>query len=216
MRDDYFIRQSDIVSLDALREPILIVGAGTIGSFTALALAKLGCFHIVIQDFDMVEEHNLSNQLYNAQNIGEYKAEALRTAIESFAPPGGIIESNLTPFNIGQDMSRYKVVVAAVDNMDARLNIFHTSSGRVFIDGRMGDNVLQIYTIGDDLKDQEFYSSTIFPDHEADPIPCSRRSVAYNGFIIGGYMALNIVRALVGKEVPREMILDLENYFLFK
>ena len=57
-------RQLDIVNIDKLQVPIIVVGAGAIGSFVTLALAKMGCGNITSYDMDTVEEHNLPNQFY--------------------------------------------------------------------------------------------------------------------------------------------------------
>ena len=42
---------------------INIIGVGAVGSYIALQLAKLGVEKIIIWDFDVVDEHNITNQV---------------------------------------------------------------------------------------------------------------------------------------------------------
>jgi molybdopterin/thiamine biosynthesis adenylyltransferase len=58
--------------------PVHIVGAGATGSRLWLALVELGITNITVYDFDVVEPHNLSNQIYLSNHIGMPKVDALR------------------------------------------------------------------------------------------------------------------------------------------
>ena len=71
------LRQLDLVKPEALETPVHLVGCGGIGSFVALALAKLGCPHLCLYDDDRVEEHNVPNQLFRLSDVGRPKVEAL-------------------------------------------------------------------------------------------------------------------------------------------
>ena len=59
-----------------------IIGAGATGSRIVLSLAKLGVENIHVWDFDKVEEHNIANQIYGLENIGEPKVRALADVIK--------------------------------------------------------------------------------------------------------------------------------------
>src|SRR3989304_1851615 len=87
-----FLRQLELVPPEALETPVAVVGCGGIGSFAALALAKMGCRHLTLYDDDKVEEHNLPNQLYRPADVGRPKAEALAEIVRAFtgtAPEAG-------------------------------------------------------------------------------------------------------------------------------
>ncbi|MFA5103544.1 MAG: ThiF family adenylyltransferase, partial [Candidatus Thermoplasmatota archaeon] len=59
-----FWRQMDIVTpTDFEKFHVTIIGAGGIGSPTALAISKMGVEKITIFDNDIVEKHNLPNQM---------------------------------------------------------------------------------------------------------------------------------------------------------
>lgn len=61
----------------AKNEEIHIIGVGAIGSFIALTLIKLGVESLYIWDFDTVEAHNITNQVYDNNDIGKTKVNAL-------------------------------------------------------------------------------------------------------------------------------------------
>jgi len=67
---DYW-RQLDIVSSEELDFPITLIGCGGIGSPVAMALVKMGCGQISLYDPDCVEAHNLPNQMYRLEDVGE-------------------------------------------------------------------------------------------------------------------------------------------------
>jgi len=72
------IRHDEVFKAYEFRQfPIHIVGAGATGSRVFAALVELGLTNITVYDDDVVETHNLANQIYLAQNLGEFKVDAL-------------------------------------------------------------------------------------------------------------------------------------------
>jgi hypothetical protein len=68
---------------EVVRIRIGVVGAGSVGSFIAEALARTGFEDIMLIDFDKVEEHNLDRLSYATQvDIGRLKVEALGEYLE--------------------------------------------------------------------------------------------------------------------------------------
>lgn len=59
----------------------LIGGCGAIGSMTAMKLARLGVDSIIAVDPDLLEEHNLENQLYTERDLGRTKVLALKRIV---------------------------------------------------------------------------------------------------------------------------------------
>jgi len=58
-------------------KPIVIIGAGATGSRVFEALINLGLRNITVYDNDIVEEHNLANQLYGHDDVYEAKVDGL-------------------------------------------------------------------------------------------------------------------------------------------
>jgi sulfur carrier protein ThiS adenylyltransferase len=63
-----------------------IAGLGGLGSTVAVALARTGVGRLVLADFDVVEPSNLNRQQYSVDQIGMYKADALREVLGKVNP----------------------------------------------------------------------------------------------------------------------------------
>lgn len=63
-----------------------IIGCGSIGSNVAELLARYGIENIVLYDFDIVESHNIANQLYTEEDVGTPKTEALARFLYKINP----------------------------------------------------------------------------------------------------------------------------------
>lgn len=59
------------------RLAVNVIGVGAVGSYIAIQLAKLGLAEITIWDFDTVNDHNITNQVYTVNDIGVPKVDAL-------------------------------------------------------------------------------------------------------------------------------------------
>ena len=65
---------------------IHIVGCGSVGSTLAENLARCGCTNFELYDFDTVEPHNISNQMFNESHVGAPKIDALVDILTSINP----------------------------------------------------------------------------------------------------------------------------------
>jgi molybdopterin/thiamine biosynthesis adenylyltransferase len=201
------LRSSGLVSIDELKTPITMIGAGSIGSFTALYLAKMGCENINVWDFDKVSEVNVGCQLYGIEHIGRFKTQCLQATI-----------LHLTGVEIVPHETRWggvvsPILISCVDSMNTRREIWETikHNGGIdwYIDGRMAGEYLHIYTIkmGDTKAMTEYTKSLQGKDQEH--ISCSERSVVYNTSIVGGLIAKQIKSIAKKQTLPREIIFDL-------
>ena len=62
-----------------IKAPIHIVGCGAIGSHIAEQLTRMGCENIHLWDFDTVEPHNITNQMFIQADIGDSKTHAVQS-----------------------------------------------------------------------------------------------------------------------------------------
>lgn len=222
LNDNIWNRQLGLIHPDKLQMPILIVGAGSIGSWTALALSKLGCSNITIMDGDVIEEHNAGSQVYKASDEGLEKVQALSDKLRiltDLAPEP--IAAHWNPENPQhvKDLEKYEIVIAAVDNITTRTQLFNTLKGKkiFYIDGRMAGNELEIYlTRLQEEEDQKAYEKTLFAEGEESIVPCSERSVVYNVFLMGGLITDVVKKYANEEELPKELIMDLYNFTLYK
>lgn len=82
--DSIFCRNKSFYQMFSVKEgfnldkkSILILGCGGIGSHLAWQMCTMGIGEITIVDFDKVEQSNLNRQLFNLDDIGKYKVDAL-------------------------------------------------------------------------------------------------------------------------------------------
>ena len=63
-----------------------IIGCGSIGGNVAELLARYGVTDMVLWDFDEVEPHNIANQIYTEEDIGQPKTVALIRILNKINP----------------------------------------------------------------------------------------------------------------------------------
>lgn len=223
---DHYTRQTGIIHPEKLTMPIQIVGAGGIGGWTSLALAKMGCENIKVTDFDTVEDGNLGSQIFSLGDLGSKKVEALKDKVSMMTGLDIYAEHDYFG-NTAFSLEDGHIVIGAVDNIQTRKDIFRewkmyipradsTSPKFWFIDGRMARNEIQIYTMSShDLDKIAEYESTLHSQDEIEPIPCSERAVVYNVFVVAGLITSIVAKIANGEKPAFELIADLRNHTLF-
>lgn len=215
-------RQMDLFDPTKTEVEATIIGCGGIGSFAAVALAKLGVKRIRLVDDDVVSLHNLPNQFFRAGDVGKLKVEALAGLLAAVC--GDVeVEPQNRRFARGDSISGRGVVVSAVDSMEARKMIWASCklNPRVtlFLDGRIGGELAYLYVVNPvDLGDVRRYEATLFDDKDAEEVPCTRRAVIYVGFAMGALMAIAVAKkhAKGNRELPFQTVLDLGTLNLMK
>jgi molybdopterin-synthase adenylyltransferase len=211
---DYW-RQLDIVSPEDLAVPISVVGAGGIGSPTALALAKMGCSNLTVYDPDTIEPHNLPNQLYRLEDVGRPKVEALQALIRSFTGQTiGAVQETVAQKRLDG------IVVSGVDSMASRQQLWrgairYRAGVPLYVDARMGGEVCRVYSIRPtDPDDVRAYEATLYDDNQADDVACTAQAIIYNVLVIAGLVANQVKKHVKGEPLAREVILDLKTLLL--
>lgn len=219
-------RHGDMIKEISMDTPITIVGVGSIGSYATLALAKLGFTNILIIDDGIVEEENISPQLYRLSDIGRPKVDALKTQVRMMTGSdlrvfNGRMESisgDLTSKalaemlvaqhneanNVSGASIKPAVIIMACDSMQARSNIFEyvskmwSAEKDYYIDARMAIEFLTIYSFNHTKENHEAYNKTLFSDADAVQEACTNKAISYTSAIAGGLIAKNVLDALKG------------------
>ena len=123
-----------------LQAKALIVGAGGLGSPSAIYLALAGVGTIGIVDFDVVEISNLQRQiLHHTSDIGRPKLESARDNINSYNPDPNVVlhEVRLESDNAREIISQYDLVINGADNFATRylVNDACYLEGKPLVDG---------------------------------------------------------------------------------
>lgn len=112
--------------LKLLDAKVLLIGAGGLGSPSALYLAAAGVGTMGIVDSDVVDESNLQRQVLHTTNrVGMSKVESALQSIAALNPEVHAVghETRLTPDNAPDIIAQYDVVVDGTDNFETRYMI---------------------------------------------------------------------------------------------
>jgi len=104
------------------RKTVGIAGCGGLGSNAAISLARVGLGSLVLVDFDKVEEGNLNRQYYFSDQVGSYKAIALKENVRRVNPSVAVVAHlvELTPKLITDLFSGCDIVLEAFDRAEMK------------------------------------------------------------------------------------------------
>jgi molybdopterin/thiamine biosynthesis adenylyltransferase/rhodanese-related sulfurtransferase len=106
-----------------LESKVLLIGAGGLGSPSALYLAAAGVGTIGIIDFDVVDLSNLQRQIiHTTDRIGEKKVDSARKAILALNPGINVVghDEMLVAANVERIISGYDVILDGTDTFETR------------------------------------------------------------------------------------------------
>jgi len=209
---EHLTRQSDLIPTRVLTERINIIGAGAIGSFTALSLTKMGYTNIKIWDFDTIDTVNMNSQFYRFKDIGKKKVEALRDLIKDF-----------TNVEIEICDERWKgekldgIVLCCADSMAVRKAMFaihkNSPSTKLYIDSRMGAELALLYSvIPNNPKSLESYEKTLYSDEEAVQQPCTAKSTVYCSLSLSSMICALIKEFTVNKKTVESSMYSINQF----
>lgn len=211
-----FRRQAGIVDngkLAALK--VTLIGAGAVGSFTALTLTKLGVAELAVYDEDGVSEHNIPNQFYRVKDADrQFKVNALQDIVQEFN--GVKIDSRCKYY---KDQPLTEVVIVATDSMESRKLVWKQVKKQQvtkwLIDSRMGGQVGLVYRIDPSNKeDVKFYEETLHSDDEGEQVPCTERAIIDNVLMISALISRAVRSILSIEAFPREIAMDIRNLLI--
>ena len=210
-----FTRQEDIISMDKLSSmEFTIIGVGSVGSFTALSLAKMGARNITIYDDDRVEAHNLPNQFYRVQDLDKLKVDALKEIVKDYA------DVDITAHPIKYDGEMLKgIVISSVDSMDARHEIWDMIKGNPmithYIDSRMGPELSQVI-VSCPVIDKKLYEFYLWDPKDVPGLPCTAKSIIYTVQGLSGIICGKVKKIIQGQEYNHVLNMDYRNSYMYK
>ena len=173
------IRHDEIFDVKKNNPKITIIGAGAIGSRVFASLVELGLTKIKVIDFDSVEPHNLSNQIFGAEDVGKKKVMACHDWYKfktGYAPPDTMefIDAKLPAENVEVEGT----VFLLTDSMQSRREIFDSciaSKDGIFrvIEVRMAATHGNIHVFTPALEDEvRAWINTLIDDDLAEVSAC--------------------------------------------
>lgn len=119
---------------------VLVVGVGGVGSWCIEALVRTGLKHLTIMDDDVVGESNLNRQCpATVRTLGAAKVEAMKARLLEINPECEVIAINGRFPEAQIDLSRFDVVVDAIDSVDCKAElILNATTAKVPLLSSMG------------------------------------------------------------------------------
>lgn len=201
------------------KQDVTIAGLGGIGSYVVFMLSRLDVNTMTLYDPDIVERVNLSGQLYNSNQIGDYKVDAVANMIVNYSNYYSFVAKHE---KLDENSMISKVTICGFDNMKARKDAFRNWTNFVarlpeeergeclFIDGRLAAEELQVFCIkGDDTDGERRYEPYLFSDSQAAPTVCSYKQTTFMANMIGSIIVnlfINFVanqcNPLIDRDLP--------------
>ena len=183
---------------------VLIVGLGGLGSPVALYLAAAGVGHLVLTDYDHVDESNLQRQIIHSQaDVGELKVESARKSLLAINPDIGLtcLPYELTENDLHKEIDKADVVIDCTDNFPSRflMNRLSIATRTPLVSGAAIRQEGQIITFDPRHDDSPCYEC-LYRDDGQESASCALEGVvAPLVGIIGTMQAQETINVLLGK-----------------
>jgi molybdopterin/thiamine biosynthesis adenylyltransferase len=184
--------------------PIVLIGAGGIGSSTAIMLSKMSDGEIQVYDDDNVEGINIATQFYRMEDIGQNKANAISAIANQFSDT-----TLFNPIPKRYPFSRQKtawMVISGVDSIESRKAIWQAlqlaMDWKWYLDARMGAEKFELYCIA--REDTQWYSSLLSRQHDEliPDEPCTAKATFYTAAFAAGHIGKTIRKILACEKPP--------------
>lgn len=231
--DESSSRFSSAIWFNKIGEQIVtLAGLGGIGSYTAFLLGRLKVGRLIIYDDDIVDNTNLSGQLFATQDVDYSKVRGVCRLLRDFAQYYNII-SHESKYD--GDSSATNIMICGFDNMRARkifynkwkLHVMRLSEEDrekcLFIDGRLAAEEFQVFCMrgSDTYLIQEYENKWLFDDNEAETTLCSYKQTSFCANMIASVIVnlfvnfiANQCDPLIERELPFYTNYDAERMYL--
>jgi molybdopterin/thiamine biosynthesis adenylyltransferase len=187
---------------------VLLIGVGGIGCAAASYLASSGVGHIVLNDFDTVDESNLGRQiLFGPGDVGEAKVDVAKARLAAINPDIkiSVIDERLDAAGIADAIADVDVVADGCDNFATRflVNDACVAADRCLVSGSAIRLEGQAAVFGPDYSVSPCYRC-LYEDADESLENCAGNGVLSPvPGVIGTMLAVETLKQLAGLESPR-------------
>ena len=183
-----------------------IIGAGGIGSWAAILVARLG-LRVHIYDADKIELVNMAGQLFRKGQIGQKKSIATCNNVHSFTDISAYSYDFYTESSLA-----HPITIVGTDSMSSRKLAYRTWKKSweskinplgIFIDARLAAEEFEVIAIRTREDMQVYESRLLFSDEEATAEVCSYKQTSFAAAMIGGTIANILANFFSNMEVLR-------------
>ena len=181
---------------------VLIIGMGGLGSPVSMYLTAAGVGHLVISDFDRVDESNLQRQIVHSQNtIGDSKASSAERHLKTLNPATRIdaIDYELDGEELLEQVRLADVIVDCTDNFTSRfeLNRMSLATGTPLVSAAAIRWEAQLSTFDPRNESSPCYQC-LYPDTSVEGATCAAEGVvAPLVGIVGSIQALETMKVIM-------------------
>jgi molybdopterin/thiamine biosynthesis adenylyltransferase len=176
-----FASQFKLFDVVAAR-PVTLIGVGAAGSYSGVAMAKMGVRLIMAYDGDNVESQNGPVSRYRLKDLARPKVYGLREIIEEEA--GIVIDARYKHY---EEEPLCDYVVCCVDTIKARQLVWKNVQLRktevdILIDVRIAGELLWVLAIDpDDVDDAAYYEHHLsYTDADVTQFRCGNDGIVYS------------------------------------
>lgn len=206
-------RHVDVFDPETFKRRVDVIGCGATGSRVILELSKLGISEIHAWDGDIVEPHNLANQVFSQAHLGQPKAMAIRGLVSET-----IGEDVVIPHREYCDGTQQfgDVVFLLTDTMQSRKDIFTKAiklkiRTKLLIETRMGVDEGRLYCFNP-MKPSHIrgWEATLYDDDEAEVSACGGQiTVGSTAAILAGMAVWAMISWYQQEDFPHETLVYL-------
>jgi hypothetical protein len=208
-----YSRQLAVIDPNDLKDlRVDLIGAGAVGSYISWELAKIGTKNMHLWDADIVQDHNVCNQMFNLEHVNKPKVLAVAEMLKAGT---GMMPSMHAQMVEGKtEFGDY--VFLAVDSMKVRKDIWEHSIKKNrhisrMIEVRMGASDMRVYTINPNLpEDIVGWEDSLYSDDEAEVSLCgSSVSIAPTAMLTASLAVWQLIRSVKGDlNIESEVIMS--------
>lgn len=104
---------------------VMVVGCGAVGSFAIEALARSGVGHLIVVDFDVIEETNINRQLFALDStLGQHKVNVAHQRIRDINPDITVEALNLFFDENTELTARPDFIIDAIDTVESKVALY--------------------------------------------------------------------------------------------
>jgi len=158
--------------------PVLVGGAGGLGSWVTFLLCRMGLTTIGVYDHDLIEERNLGGQFFKNTQVTKSKVAALKENCIDFA------DTSILAYQQKYDhrSMRADYMFACFDNMNARKLMFSKwklgENRELLVDIRLAFEQLDIFFVTKETE-EEYEIAYLFDEDEVEDLPCAEKQTTH-------------------------------------
>ena len=189
------------------KSAIAIIGVGGLGSVAAEILCRMGVGKLVLCDFDVVADHNLSRQhLYDLTDIGQLKVVAAKKHLKAINPSCNItIVQEEAKANSMEWCKNVDVVLDCTDKHISRREIdaFCAANNLPWVHGAAVEEHGSVFAF---LPDEKLRYDDIYQNKTTN-FTCKERGVlATITTLVGTWQASFALQIILEKTVPKTLL----------